>query len=216
MWWDKIEYIFSTTRRRSLELRLGEESVRYEWSREEERGSVQANFVKRCKVFDDGEKHKAIALLAENAEVDLPVKPPVMYAPMSWDDARAAEKRGMTFGPHTVTHPILSRITSEQASWEINESWQRLCTEVQHPVPVFCYPNGQWSDFGPREIEILGKAGLWGAVVGAPGFADPVSFRRGSDGPFKMKRLPFPERLSDLIQYVSGIERCKLIVRSGK
>ncbi len=28
---------------------------------------------------------------------------------MSWDQARLCEERGMTFGPHTVTHPILSR-----------------------------------------------------------------------------------------------------------
>jgi peptidoglycan/xylan/chitin deacetylase (PgdA/CDA1 family) len=216
MWWDKIEYILSNTRRRSVEFRLGEKTVRYDWSSEEERGSAQVNMVLSCKEFSDGELIAAIALLAENAEVDLPVKPPVMYAPMTWDEARASEKRGMTFGPHSVTHPILSRITSEQASWEITESWQRLCAEVEHPLPVFCYPNGQWEDFGPRDIEILRKAGLQGAVVGAEGFADPGSFRHESDGPFKMRRLPFPENLSDLIQYVCGIERCKQIVRGRR
>jgi peptidoglycan/xylan/chitin deacetylase (PgdA/CDA1 family) len=165
--------------------------------------------------LDDDDKHQALALLAEHAGVDLPAAPPDRYAPMTWDDARTCERNGMTFGPHTVTHPILSRVTTEQATWEITESWRRLCAEVEHPVPVFCYPNGQWSDFGPREIEILQRTGLVGAVVGAPGFAGMKSFRQGTDSPYKLKRLPFPEQLSDIIQYVSGIERCKQLMRGA-
>jgi peptidoglycan/xylan/chitin deacetylase (PgdA/CDA1 family) len=215
-WWNKIEYIFSKTQRTSVLIRLGEETVMFDWSTGENVDAVRADFIERCKVLDDSEKHCAIDRLAESAEVDLPASPPPKYAPMSWDDVRECEKKGMTFGPHTVTHPVLSRTTAEQATLEINESWQRLCAEAQHPVPIFCYPNGQWLDFGPREIEIMMKAGLIGAVVGAPGFADVATFTRDDEQPFKVRRLSFPNTLSDLIQYVSGIERCKHIVRGMK
>jgi peptidoglycan/xylan/chitin deacetylase (PgdA/CDA1 family) len=214
MWWNKIEYIFSNTRRKTLEFWLDGNPVRYELSPEESTGAAREDFVQRCKTLGD-ERHKAISRLAENAEVDLPVGPPVMYAPMTWDDARVCEKKGMSFGPHTVTHPILSQLaTEQQAEWEISESWRRLCTEVRNPVPIFCYPNGRWADFGPREMDIFRNLGLSGAVVGERGFAGPASFRQDKDGPFKVCRLPFPETLSDLIQCVSGIERCKQIVRS--
>lgn len=174
-----------------------------------------ADYVQRCKVIDNEEKLRAIGILADHAGITLTDNPPPRYAPMSWDDARACERRGMTFGPHTVTHPILSQVSKEEATWEITESWRRLSAEVCQPVPVFCYPNGQPSDFGKREIEIQREVGLVGAVVGAPGFADPVSFRQGPDAPYELKRLPFPDRLSDLVQYARGIQRCKQLVRGG-
>lgn len=213
MWWNKIEYIFSNTRRKTLEFGLDENPVRCDLSHEEGIGAAREDFVSRCKTLGE-ERHKTIDRLAENAEVDLPVSPPVMYAPMTWEDARACERKGMSFGPHTVTHPILSQLpTIQQAAGEISESWRRLCAEVSNPVPVFCYPNGLWTDFGSREIEVFRNIGLLGAVVGERGFAEAASFRQDKDSPFKVCRLPFPETLSDLIQCVSGIERCKQIVR---
>jgi len=215
MWWNKIDYIFSNTRRQSLEFRLDENAIRFDLSHEKAIGAAQEEFVQRCKSIGYEERHKAISCLADNAGVDMPDSPPVIYAPMTWDDARACEIKGMSFGPHTVTHPILSQLQTEQATWEISESWRRLCEEVSDPVPVFCYPNDQWPDFGPREIEIFRDLGFSGAVVGEPGFADPSSFSQDKDSPFKVCRLSFPETLSDLIQYVSGIERCKNILRSG-
>jgi peptidoglycan/xylan/chitin deacetylase (PgdA/CDA1 family) len=213
MSWNKIEFIFLKTARQSLEVCAGGETVRYALNDNGNKLSAQDDFIERCKLLEDEEKLKAIASLADNAEVDLPESPPAMYAPMTWDDARACEKRGMTFGPHSVSHPILSRTTSERAEWEITESWDRLRAEMQNPVPVFCYPNGQFSDFGPREIGIFRKLGLSGAVICAPGFAEPPS-GKDNDWPLKVRRLSYPETLSDLIQYVSGIERCKLMVRS--
>jgi len=216
LWWDKIEYTFATTQRKSVSVRLGDETVKFDWDAKETIDSVLLNFIERCKILDDNKKQSAIVHLAESAEVDLPDSPPAMYSPMTWDDVRHCEDKGMTFGPHTVTHPILSRTPLEQAIFEITESWQRLCAEARHPVPVFCYPNGQWSDFGSREIEIMIKAGLRGAVVGCHGFAELASFNKDDKQPFMVRRLPFPDTLSDLIQYVSGIERCKHKLRGLK
>ena len=215
MWWNKVEHIFASTQKRSLEFVLDNDSIRYELNNEEAIGAAREDFIKLCKSVGTDKRQKFITLLAENAEVGMPSRPPAMYAPMTWDNARACEKRGMTFGPHTVTHPILSQLpTEQQAAWEISESWRRLCSEVSSPVPVFCYPNGGWADFGPREIDIFRNLGLSGAVVGEPGFAERLTFPQDKDAPFKLCRMPFPENLSDLIQYVSGIERCKKILRS--
>lgn len=213
MWWDKIAHTFATTRRSSVAVQLGGEAVRYNWRHQTELKSACDDVIQRCKVMEDEEKHAAIEALAESAGVDLQHKPPQMYAPMTWSDARACEAKGMSFGPHTITHPILSRTPDEQAVREISGSWQRLCSEVRNPTPVFCYPNGQWPDFGFRETSILRNAGLLGAVTGEPGFPDTSLFSQGNDEPFKIRRLPFPESLSELIQYVSGIERCKQVVR---
>lgn len=212
-WWDKIEYIFKHTRRQSVKVRLGGTAVSYQLGSETGAGSLWEELFDRCKGVEDEEKHSAITRLAEEADVELPNEPPLMYKPMTWDQVRTCEEKGMMFGPHTVTHPILSHTRSDRVEWEITESWNRLRAEVRKPAPVFCYPNGQWQDFGTREIEILRKASFQGAVVGELGFADPKSFRQSADGAFKIKRISFPENRSDFIQYVCGIERIKQILR---
>lgn len=213
LWADKIEYIFSNTTRRSLSVRMGQAEVPYRVSSVWGPRAMSADFAERCKVLDDDEKHRAIARLAREAEVELPDRAPPGYAPMTWEQVRSCERRGMTFGPHTVSHPILSRARPEQAAWEITESWRRLRAEAQHPVPIFCFPNGRYVDFGDREIETVRAMGFVGGLSTEIGFADPASFRRGTDGPFKTKRFPFPEELSVLAQYVSGVERLKRIAR---
>ena len=79
---------------------------------------------------------------------------------------RASERKGMQFGPHTVTHPILSRAPQANMREELATSWARLRTEAEGAVPIFCYPNGQPGDYGEREVRVLRELGLRAAVTG--------------------------------------------------
>jgi peptidoglycan/xylan/chitin deacetylase (PgdA/CDA1 family) len=213
LWWDKVEHIVSNTARKSLTVRLEEKTLRYDLDPEGARSETCADFVERCKIVDDEEKHRAITRLAQEAEVDLPDTPPQRYSPMTWEDVRACERQGMTFGAHTVSHPILSRTTPERALEEIAESWRRVRAEAVEPVPIFCYPSGREADFGDREVSIVRELGFMGALSAESGFADPVRFQKGGDSPFEVERMPFPEDLSILAQYAGGIERFKQSVR---
>jgi peptidoglycan/xylan/chitin deacetylase (PgdA/CDA1 family) len=162
----------------------------------------------------DGEKLAAVTRLAQAAEVVIPADPPPHCAPMSWEQLRACEEMGMTFGPHTVTHPVLSRTMPEAADYEISESWRRLRAEARNPLPIFCYPNGGWEDFGEREIAVLRRLGFAGAVVGEPGYADRLAFQRSPDDRFRVQRFAFPDDLPHMVQYVSGVERFKQMLRN--
>ncbi len=213
LWWDRVEYIFRRTGRQELRVVLGAGELTYSWSNLTARFQMQMEFTARCKEVPDPEKEAAIDALAAAAGIELPTQAPPQYAPMSWDNARACEKRGMTFGPHSVDHLVLARASTDRVQREMTESWARLCAEVRQAVPIFSYPNGRWRDFGSREIGQLRALGLAGAVVGEPGYADVNSFHRNLDGPFKVKRFTFPESLIDLIQYVSGFERLKQVLR---
>jgi peptidoglycan/xylan/chitin deacetylase (PgdA/CDA1 family) len=118
----------------------------------------------------------------------------------------------MTFGPHTVSHPILSRTIDEQCSREITDSWNQLRGKVLRPVPIFCYPNGQLQDFGSREIEVLRRAGLKGAVVGYGGYTESGSLARSPDAAFKICRFGYPDAFTDLVQIAGGVLRFREIV----
>ena len=213
MWWDRIEWIFRNTARRELRTDLGGTPRTYRWEDDRTRDLAVEDFVRRSKRVPDAEKHRSIAALAAEAHVELPALPPPEYAPMSWDDLRACERRGMSFGPHTLTHPILSSCPDDQARAELAGSWNRLGEEASAPVPVFCYPNGTFEDFGSRETRCLREMGLLGAVAGVPGHADGASVRNGGEARFRVKRYVHPSDPARLVQYVSGIERFKQMFR---
>ena len=212
-WWDRIEFVFDCTTRPALDVELDAQPLRY--SRDPATGyrEAQEDFTARCKNVPEEEKLAAIQRLAGAADVELPDRPPLRYAPMSWDQLRTLERRGMSFGPHTVTHPILARTTSDQSRQEIEESWRRLTAQAASPVPVFCYPNGQPHDYGDREITVLQELGFTGAVVGTTGYARRHDFMRSPDGPFRVRRFAYPDDLREFAQCVSGFERVNQLVR---
>jgi len=208
-WWDRIEWIFQRSPRRHGRVLLAEELHEYSWETAEERARAQNDFTARCKEVPDAEKLAAIDSLAADAEVELPASPPPAYRPMSWEQLRQCEARGMTFGPHTVTHPVLSRTPDDQAVRELEESWRRLSSEAVRPVPVFCYPNGRTADFGQRETGNLRRLGFLGAVTGVEGYADVGEFGRSAEAPFHTPRFSYAESVPHMIQYASGLEWLK-------
>jgi peptidoglycan/xylan/chitin deacetylase (PgdA/CDA1 family) len=212
-WWDRIEYVFQQMATRQLRLQVGDDPVEYTWADEEGRVEAQLDFIERCKLVPESEKLSAIERLSQMAGVKIPEAPPLQYQPMTWDQLRECEDLGMSFGPHTVTHPVLSRTTNEQSEAEIVNSWSRLREEASRPVPLFCYPNGGWSDFGLRETSLLNRLGFKGAVVGELGYASERSFQHHADSRFKVLRFAFPDELPYVLQYVSGVERFKQILR---
>jgi len=212
-WWDQIEYIFDSTRLHRVLVAFGPRNFEFQLSESIGRAEATHDFTDFCKTLSTEDRQEAITQLAGAAEVDIPASAPARYAPMTWDAVRAAEKGGMEFGPHTITHPILAQSSDEQAAAEVAGSWDRLQQEAGNPVPIFCYPNGQFLDFGGREIEVVRREGMRGAVSGEPGYFDRAQILRNSDEGFRVRRFAFPDEMMDVIQYVSGIERVKQLLR---
>ncbi len=212
-WWDQIEYVFENCSRDSVELELPAGPIRYGLRTSSERAVAQQHFIEVCKRLADTEKCDAITRLAWAAEVDVPATPPQRYAPMTWNDLRRCETMTMTFGPHTVTHPILARTSDSQSRYEITESWNRLRAEAKHPVPVWCYPNGQEGDFGEREMNTLSNLGFIGAVTGSAGYATIADLRSAPLDQFRVPRFAYPDSLEDLLLLAGGAERMKQIAR---
>ena len=212
-WWDRIEYVYENTAKRSFDVLSPAFNLICNWSDQASRNSCKERFISECKKIPDVDKNTAIECLAAAAEVPIPENPPTKYLPLSWELARRCEQDGMSFGPHTVTHPILARTEDPQSQYEIEQSWLRVLAELADPVPVFCYPNGQASDFGPRETATLQRLGLDGAVSGIPGYATGAEIRSPHER-YAIRRFSMPADLADLVQNVTGLDAIKNRVRS--
>jgi peptidoglycan/xylan/chitin deacetylase (PgdA/CDA1 family) len=66
---------------------------------------------------------------------------------LSWDEIRAMSEHGIAFGAHTVTHPILSKLSPQQVKQEIRVSKEIIEANVKMPVKHFAYPVGRPDDF---------------------------------------------------------------------
>ena len=142
--------------------------------------------------------------------MELSASPPPAFAPISWDDLRRTAKLGATFGPHTVTHRILSLAPDEDCQWEIQESYRRLRQETDAWVPVFCYPNGEPRAFGRRELEAAQRAGVRAALTTLPGYANTLDVPPwGGLGRFALPRFAYPDDRPHFVHVVAGLVRIK-------
>jgi peptidoglycan/xylan/chitin deacetylase (PgdA/CDA1 family) len=128
-------------------------------------------------------RQKAVDALLHQLEVELPAHPPEEHAPITWDEARALAARGVEFGAHTKTHPILSQLTDREAlREEICVPKARIEAELGTPALHFCYPNGRRQDFTEEAVDLLKEHGFRTAVTTERGinFADaaPLMLRR--------------------------------------
>lgn len=66
---------------------------------------------------------------------------------LNWDEVKEMEAHGITFGSHSHTHPILSKMPFEQAKEEILRSKNVIEDKLGQPVKHFAIPNGGKDDF---------------------------------------------------------------------
>lgn len=104
------------------------------------RGDVNA-LIEQCKTFNSEQLDALLSGWAASLEVGLPLERQVI----NWDEARAMSAAGVSFGSHSVSHKILTKLTPREIVQEVEGSWATLAQQRVNSVPVFCYPNGDWS-----------------------------------------------------------------------
>jgi peptidoglycan/xylan/chitin deacetylase (PgdA/CDA1 family) len=77
------------------------------------------------------------------------------HATLDWEELRALSRAGATIAAHTHTHPILSKISLEQAREEICRSQDLIAREIGHALPLFAFPDGKPQAFDRHLIQIL-------------------------------------------------------------
>lgn len=86
---------------------------------------------------------------------------------------QALSKAGMAIGAHTMSHPILLRVSDQESRREIEGSVSRLRELLGHDISTFAYPNGQpGKDYGLRDVENVRRSGIKAAVSTAWGYAN--------------------------------------------
>jgi peptidoglycan/xylan/chitin deacetylase (PgdA/CDA1 family) len=89
---------------------------------------------------------------------------------MNWDELKfLAGDPLVTIGAHTVTHPILARLTADEVRSEMLTGARILADRPGKMPAHFAYPVGGTDAAGPREFAAAAGAGFKTAVTTRPG-----------------------------------------------
>jgi peptidoglycan/xylan/chitin deacetylase (PgdA/CDA1 family) len=92
---------------------------------------------------------------------------------MNWEQVDEMRREGISFGCHTMTHPVLSRLTPDAAQREVVESKWLIENRLGVPVEDFAFPFGKPGDCGSIGSGALLQAGISTAVTTVVGVNQP-------------------------------------------
>jgi peptidoglycan/xylan/chitin deacetylase (PgdA/CDA1 family) len=213
-WWDVFEHAVATTEEARLDVEVGTSSLVLPLGDRAQRREAVYALAEAYKAAPADMAERAVGEVAAALRVPCPTVPFPPYEPMTWEDVRALAAGGLvSFGPHTLTHPVLARVDDERVEREVLGSWQRLQEELDDPLPVFCYPVGEDGDYGEREVRAVREAGLAAAVTVGHRHA-AVARAAGDLGlRFRLDRLPLHDDVSSAVFAATGVTRVRDVVR---
>src|SRR5262249_9000443 len=83
---------------------------------------------------------------------------------MTWDQVRRMREGGMSIGAHTVTHPVLARLSDDEERRELVDAKRTIEEQAGTEVVGLAYPVGGKHTFSERTKRAAAAAGYQVAV----------------------------------------------------
>ncbi|MFZ1153953.1 MAG: polysaccharide deacetylase family protein [Solirubrobacteraceae bacterium] len=125
-----------------------------------DRSASIAALVARYKTLGDGEGEHFLEALAQKSGCGRCRTSDARALWMTWAMAREMQSAGMSIGGHTVTHPVLARLSPERQRDEIAACARRLHEELKVTMRWFAYPVGGHDTFTAVTQAILRDCGV--------------------------------------------------------
>jgi len=201
-YWDMAAYCFARTQRDHLTFPDGRVE---HWSDLAQREQVSKHWIELMKTLPEVKKQIYVDHLPALLGVSIPTGF-FRRLMMDWDHVREMEREGIEFGAHTVHHPILTRISWEQARAQVTRSKSRIEDELGESVLGFAYPNGQASDLNEGIEKIVADSGIRAAFTLLNG---PTSQGEVKRNPYAIRRIFISHRhsLAEFTVLLSPVNR---------
>lgn len=209
-WDDQLDFALKATAMSNAVVTVGGQQISLKLDSRQLRESALRTVREACKRADNSRLYEQVAEIAAALGVQIPHAPPRHHQPLTWDDARALEASGVSFGPHTVSHRIVSQLGDAAVRAELQGSWDRLRQELRRPLPVLAWPTGGSLDFSDKDVRIAQELGLQACVATESDYAhirreDPAAM-------FSIKRFPLPSDVGTTLRYGSWLERARQLL----
>ena len=200
LWTDKVRYLTASASASLLEATIEDCPLRISLDGQYSRLKGAERVNTQLKLISDEAKNDAISEISERLGVQIPNEPPTQYLPLTWEQIRELDSSGIEIGSHTVTHPILTRISIEKLRYELRESRARLESVLGHKVELLGYPNGDHNAAVQFEAA---RAGYTCAVTADYGL------NNGRTNLLALKRIHTEQNIAHFVKSTSGFEQFK-------
>ena len=78
---------------------------------------------------------------------------------LNWEQVRHMQKNGVSFGGHTMTHPPVSRLATDELKYELAESKEIAEKELGAPILDFAFPFGNMDSCSQASVDFLAATG---------------------------------------------------------
>ena len=170
IWHDRVFRAFRKTKVPALEHISGIEKS-FPLMTLEQKLAAQGRVLQLIWELPDGERDEWINRLEEHFAVNKEKEP--VNAMLTWGEVLAMAEGRISFGSHTISHPILSRLSDDKLYDEIGGSKKVIESNTNRPVHAFAYPVGRKQDFNDRVKAIVQEAGYLCAVTTTFGVNEP-------------------------------------------
>lgn len=106
---------------------------------------------------------------------------------LTWDQIRTMHRAGISFGAHTMTHPVVSRLEPAEMEWEILKSKAILEARLDASVRHFAFPFGKRDECGDAAISVVAKGGFDSAATTEWGLNSVAT------NPYQLRRVQIGE-----------------------
>jgi len=201
LWGNWLEFLVMAAQARDSVFEWRDSKVDLPLTSSLRRTEVVAGLVRALRQLPIADVHEFLRALENHLKLRFNWKNvPNLLQPLTWDQVRTMRQSGLvSFGCHTVSHPVLSRCTREAQTFEILESKRRIEEELGEDCTTFAYPYGKHSDYTEATRQIVRSAGFDFVLSAESGSTKPSTCN-----PYELPRWGADLELNELSFLVSG------------
>lgn len=186
LWPDKVKYILVS----SLGKEISTPYIRPQTITQQNLQSVWSDICDHCFHQWPAGTEQCIEKIASQLGIDVPATPTGDFISVGWERINEMVAQGLNIGSHTISHPILSRISTEAQIRELKESADIIEKKTGTRPSGICYPYGMPDDFNQSTLRIAQEVGYQYGITACNTAIDLTQM-------FAIGRIPAAHNLQD-------------------
>lgn len=157
LWFDQLSYLVLNVEQDDLETILSSDFENKIVLTD--RRTVLEQVMEYVKNIPDTQRRSLLDSLFEKYSFAIRDKHKSLSSTLSWEQVREMDQSVVSFGSHTMSHPILSQLEDTELRTELEKSRLIIETELNHPVDCIAYPVGTRAAFNKKVEGLAMQAG---------------------------------------------------------
>ncbi len=166
-WFIKFRFLFMHSQKSCLDIGLGGETTNFPLANAHDRRRASDRLMRYLQTCPNEERLRVLNALPTLLEVEPTGNLDMLM--LTWEQIREMSRNGIHFGAHTITHPVLSQISTEIMRLEIESSKAVIEEKTGRAVKTFAYPFGRKEHYPRNAPAVLKDLGFTCAVTTEPG-----------------------------------------------